>query len=171
MDHPLGEIGRWKNMRYPVQISRDSTKFGGTSTKIWGARSIFHYRFYFWIRVNQSFYYYHSRAKKRFPMSSLAKSEPMSWPVVSRGWNHGKHVVQVGVRVRGLRGSGGLKNTRNTQKRHNGLFWFGPIRSLRPAADDPYTQEYQKSRGLCWYKLNTHRENMYIRKCTDIIPL
>jgi hypothetical protein len=44
-------------------------------------------------------------------------------------------------------GSGGLRNTRITQ-RHNGLSWFGPIQSLRPAADDPYTQEHPKSGGV-----------------------
>jgi hypothetical protein len=45
-------------------------------------------------------------------------------------------------------GSVGLRNTRIMQRRHNGLSWFGPIRSLCPAADDPYTQEHLKSRGL-----------------------
>ena len=45
-------------------------------------------------------------------------------------------------------GSGGLRNIRITQRRRNGLSWFGPIRSLRPAADDPYTQEHPKSRKL-----------------------
>ena len=45
-------------------------------------------------------------------------------------------------------GSGGLRNIRITQRRRNGLSWFGPIRSLRPAADDPYTQEHPKSGGL-----------------------
>jgi hypothetical protein len=45
-------------------------------------------------------------------------------------------------------GSGGLKNTRITQRRHNGLSWFGPIRSLRPTTDDPYTQEHLKSGEL-----------------------
>jgi hypothetical protein len=45
-------------------------------------------------------------------------------------------------------GSGGLKNTRITQRRRNGLSWFGPIRSLHPAVDDPYTQEHPKSGGL-----------------------
>jgi hypothetical protein len=45
-------------------------------------------------------------------------------------------------------GSGGFKNTRITQRRRNDLSWFGPIWSLRPAADDPYTQEHLKSRGL-----------------------
>jgi hypothetical protein len=45
-------------------------------------------------------------------------------------------------------GSGGLRNIRITQRRGNGLSWFEPIRSLRPAADDPYTQEHLKSRGL-----------------------
>ena len=45
-------------------------------------------------------------------------------------------------------GSGGLRNTRIMQRRCNGLSRFGPIRSLHPAANDPYTQEYPKSRGL-----------------------
>ena len=45
-------------------------------------------------------------------------------------------------------GSGELKNTRITQRRRNGLSWFESIRSLRPAADDPYTQENPKSGGL-----------------------
>ena len=45
-------------------------------------------------------------------------------------------------------GSGGLRNTRIMQRRCNGLSWFGPIQSLRPAADDPYTQEHPKSEGL-----------------------
>jgi hypothetical protein len=45
-------------------------------------------------------------------------------------------------------GSGQLNNTRIMQRRHTGLSWFGPIRSLRPAADDPYTQEHPKSRRL-----------------------
>jgi hypothetical protein len=44
-------------------------------------------------------------------------------------------------------GSGGLKNTRITQRRRNGVSWFGPIWSLHLAADDPYTQEHPKSRG------------------------
>ena len=44
-------------------------------------------------------------------------------------------------------GSGGLKNTRITQRRRNSLSWFGPIQSLRPTADDPYTQEHPKSGG------------------------
>ena len=57
-------------------------------------------------------------------------------------------VVWVGVRVRVSGGSGGLKNIRITQRRRNGLSWFGPIRSLHPASDDPYTQEHPKSRGL-----------------------
>ena len=45
-------------------------------------------------------------------------------------------------------GSGGLRNTKITQRRCNSLSWFGPIQSLRLAADDPYTQEHPKSRGL-----------------------
>ena len=43
MGHPLDEIGRWKNRRYPTkstwryQIGEDSTKLDGTSTKnMWG---------------------------------------------------------------------------------------------------------------------------------------
>ena len=44
--------------------------------------------------------------------------------------------------------SGGLRNKRITQRRRNGLSWFEPIGSLHPAADDPYTQEHPKSRGL-----------------------
>jgi hypothetical protein len=45
-------------------------------------------------------------------------------------------------------GSGGLRNTIITQRRHNSLPLFGPIRSLRLAVDDPYTQGHPKSRGL-----------------------
>jgi hypothetical protein len=45
-------------------------------------------------------------------------------------------------------GSGGLRNIRIKQRRRNGLSWFGPIRSQHLAADDPYTQEHPKSRGL-----------------------
>ena len=45
-------------------------------------------------------------------------------------------------------GSGGLKNTRITQRKRNSLSWFRPIWSLRPAANDPYTQEHPKSREL-----------------------
>jgi hypothetical protein len=45
-------------------------------------------------------------------------------------------------------GSGGLKNTRNTQRRCNSLSWFGAIRSLCLVANDPYSQEHPKSRGL-----------------------
>ena len=44
-------------------------------------------------------------------------------------------------------GSGGLRNIKITQRRRNGLSWFGSIRSLRPAVDYPYTQEHPKSRG------------------------
>jgi hypothetical protein len=42
-------------------------------------------------------------------------------------------------------GWGRLRNTRMTQRRHNSLSWFRPIWSLRPVADDPYTQERPKS--------------------------
>jgi len=35
--------------------------------------------------------------------------------------------------------------TQESQRGHNGLSWFGPINALRPAADDPYTQEHPKS--------------------------
>jgi hypothetical protein len=42
-------------------------------------------------------------------------------------------------------GLGGLCNTRITQRRCNSLSWFGPIRSLCPTTDDPYTQEHPKS--------------------------
>ena len=45
-------------------------------------------------------------------------------------------------------GSGGLRKTRITQRRRNSLSWFRPIRSLHLAADDPYTQEHPKSRGV-----------------------
>jgi hypothetical protein len=45
-------------------------------------------------------------------------------------------------------GSGGLKNTKITQRRRNDLSWFRPIRSQRAAADDSYTQEHPKSEGL-----------------------
>ena len=38
--------------------------------------------------------------------------------------------------------------TQESQRGRNGLFWFGPIGALRPAADDPYTQEHPKTRGL-----------------------
>ena len=37
--------------------------------------------------------------------------------------------------------------TQESQRGRNGLFWFGPIGALRPAADDPYTQEHPKSGG------------------------
>jgi hypothetical protein len=45
--HPLDKIGRWKNRRYPTentsryQIGGDSTKLGGTSTKICGDKIYF----------------------------------------------------------------------------------------------------------------------------------
>jgi len=48
----------------------------------------------------------------------------------------------------GYNGSGGLKNMRNTQRRHNGLSLFRLTRSLCLAVDDPCTQEHPKSRGL-----------------------
>jgi hypothetical protein len=53
-------------------------------------------------------------------------------------------VVRVDVRVRVSGGSGGLKNTRIMQRRCNGLSWFGPIRSLHPAAD--VLKKHPKSR-------------------------
>jgi hypothetical protein len=34
-----------------------------------------------------------------------------------------------------------------SQRECNDLSWFGPIDALRPAADDPYTQEHLKSGG------------------------
>ena len=34
--------------------------------------------------------------------------------------------------------------TQESQRGCNGLSWFGPISALRPAADDPYTQEHPK---------------------------
>ena len=37
--------------------------------------------------------------------------------------------------------------TQESQRRHNGLSWFGPIQSLHPPADDPYTQKHPKLRG------------------------
>jgi hypothetical protein len=67
---------------------------------------------------------------------------------LSQGRNSGKHVVQVSVRVRFSGGSSGLMNTRITQRGHNGLSWFGPIRSLCLVANDPYTQKHPKSRGV-----------------------
>ena len=45
-------------------------------------------------------------------------------------------------------GSGGLKNMRIMQRRCNDLSWFRLIWSLHPVADDPYTQEHLKSKGL-----------------------
>ena len=44
-------------------------------------------------------------------------------------------------------GLGGLRDTRITQRRHNGLSSFGLIPSLCPSYDDPNTQEHPKSRG------------------------
>jgi hypothetical protein len=80
------------------------------------------------------------------------------WPVgmpdrsIKRGWCRGVETAESMLfesvseyEVYG--GSGGLRNTRITQRRRNGLSWFRPIRSLRPAADDPYTQEHPKSGG------------------------
>ena len=45
-------------------------------------------------------------------------------------------------------GSGGLRNTRITQRRHNNLSWFRSILSVCPIANDPYTQEHPKFGGL-----------------------
>ena len=45
-------------------------------------------------------------------------------------------------------GSARLRNIRIMQRRCNGLFWFGPIWSLHPAGNDPYSQEHTKSRGV-----------------------
>ena len=55
-------------------------------------------------------------------------------------------VVRIGVRVRISGGSGGLKNTRITERTQR-LSCFGPIDALRPVADDPYTQEHLKFGG------------------------
>jgi hypothetical protein len=38
--------------------------------------------------------------------------------------------------------------TQESQRGRNGVSWLGPIDALRPAADDPNTQEHPKSRGL-----------------------
>ena len=72
MDHPLGEIGRQKNRRYPIEgtgryrIGGDSTKLGGASSK----QIYFYFIFYFRIRINQSIQYCHLMTKMGFPMLS-----------------------------------------------------------------------------------------------------
>ena len=37
--------------------------------------------------------------------------------------------------------------TQESQRGHNGLFWFGSIGALHPAIDDPYTQKHPKLGG------------------------
>ena len=56
-------------------------------------------------------------------------------------------VVRGSVRVRVSGGSGGLKNTRMIEGMQRFIL-VRAIGALHPAADDPYTQEHPKSRGL-----------------------
>ena len=90
---------------------------------------------------------YHSSAKREVvdPLGGVcACSEAMCRVVKTAASMLFKSVSEYGVSG----GPGGLRNTRVTQRRCNSLSWFRPIQSLRPAADDPYTQEHPKSRGL-----------------------
>jgi hypothetical protein len=55
-------------------------------------------------------------------------------------------VVRVVVRVRSPMAQVDSR-IHESERRHNGLSWFGSIDALRPAVDDLYTQEHPKSGG------------------------
>ena len=83
------------------------------------------------------------------PTTNLTKKTKSIWGTYCRGVKTAASMLFESVSEYGVSGgSDGLRNTRTTQRRRNGFSWFWPIRSLRPAADDYYTQEHPKSGGL-----------------------
>ena len=73
---------------------------------------------------------------KRGPIdATVAGSEPRQELLFESVSEYGSPVAWVDSR------------TQESQRGGNGLSWFGPIGALRPATDDPYTQEHLKSGG------------------------